>query len=494
MRYRKSIAILFGAVFIALNAMAVSATEYLFKLRDDTVLLFSEDSDYMSEECFADESSLATELGVYTTDDISVIEKYAELGLLDFFEENGEAELFEMPKTSDFLSIAPGVSTVTVPLGQSYAQIGVDHLWSLGLSGKGVTVAVIDSGVNAHPDIVDNLLPGYNYSLTDEEIAADPGAVYTTYDKHRHGTMVAGLIAANGNHYRGIAYEAKIVPIKCFRDSDGKADIDDLAQAMIDAVDIYNCDIINMSCGVNIDYTSLRIAASYVASKGVPIIAAAGNSGSASSVTDACCYPASIDSVVSVANIQKDDTLKSSSQKNDMVDVAAPGTYIYGLEANNSSGYCYNSGTSFACPITSGVAALMLQADPTINDVEMQSILQQTAFDLGDAGKDVKFGYGKVNCAAIASRIFYNKLYRSPIIEYKGTYNVAIRNGFDAIYESMLIFSNHTGIRMIDISVKDVSLGIGESAILSIGKSGEITKLFELDKKTLFPLRSLLTK
>ncbi len=460
--------------------LSASATEYLFKLREDAAIL-CDDAVLMSEECFEDDSSIARVLGVYTTDDISVIEKYLELGLVEFYEENGEAELLDMPQTSDFMTIASGVSSSTVPLGQSYNQINVQALWDLGLTGKGITVAVIDSGVNAHKDIVGNLLPGYNYSLTDAEIAANPSAVYDTTDIYSHGTMVAGLIAANGSHYRGIAPEAKVIPLKCFKDSNGRASLDDLAEAMIDAVDKYGCDIINMSCGSVLNSTVLREATEYVNSKGIPVIAAAGNSGSAYTKTDDYYYPASYDSAVSVANIQKNDTLKSSSQKNDKVDISAPGTETYGIDGSTSSGYINKSGTSFSCPIVTGIATLMLQANPQLSDNELQQILCETATDLGDVGKDVKFGYGKVNCDAIVPRILGGKLYRSNIVEYKGTHNIAMRNGLanTRTVKKINIEFSDTGASETQ---EDISLVTGESIVLEAPDSKVMKLIYESEK------------
>ncbi len=462
--------------------VSASAAKYLFKFKDGADFPVK----YLREARLQSENTLSQALGVYRTEDLDELMKYYEEGLLEFFEEDGEVELFAMPKTADFMSLTSGIDTSTVPLGYSYSQVGVDALWSLGLTGKGITVAVIDSGVTAHKDIIDNLLQGYNYSLTEEEIAKNPDAVYVTKDIRKHGTMVAGLIAANGRHYRGIACEAKIVPLKCFKDSTGTAAVSALSEAMVDAVDKYGCDIVNMSCGVGSDYLTMRLAMNHVSDAGVPIIASAGNYGNINNATDGYIYPASYGGAVSVANIDKNDIHRSSSNKNDMVDISAPGTYVYGIDGNTVAGYMPNSGTSFSCPIVSGIVALMLEARPDLDDVDIQTLLQSTAIDLGEKGKDVKYGYGKVNCSALVPYLLDGRVYTSDFIEYEGTSNVAIRNGNSENLSDFIALATYSGGRMTSIDTLDSPLAYGESSVLS-APSGSKAKLFRLASHSLAP-------
>ena len=464
------------------TAVTANAAEYLFKFKDGADFPVT----YLREARLQSEDTLSQTLGVYKTDDFDELLEYYEAGLLEFFEEDGEVELFAMPKTSDYLNLTSGINSSTVPLGYSYSQIGVDAFWSLGLSGKGITVAVIDSGVTAHKDIIDNLLQGYNYSLTDEEIAANPDAVYVTKDIFRHGTMVAGFIAANGNHYRGIAYEAKIVPLKCFKDSTGKADVSALAKAMVDAVDKYGCDVINMSCGVGADYLTMRLAMNHVLERDVPIIASAGNYGNDNNVTDGLLYPASYSGVISVANIDRNDIHKSSSNKNDMVDVCAPGTFVYGIDGSTVAGYRYNNGTSFSAPIGSGIIALMLEARPNLDDVGIQTLLCATAKDLGDVGKDVKYGYGKVDCEAVVPYLLDGRVYTSKPVLYDGTSNIAIRNGNSESLSDFIAFATYSGGKMMSVETLDTPLEYGESRVFS-AQTGREVKLFRFAPRGLAP-------
>ncbi|MBR3995961.1 MAG: S8 family serine peptidase [Clostridia bacterium] len=480
MSLKKSVAIVFSAILLTFASTVASAQEYLFKLRKDTVALFSENTpEFMSEECFSDNSALATVGKVYTTDDLSVIQKYKEMGLLDYYEENAPAYLLDMPNTNEFMS---SLMSGYVPLGESFAQLNVNELWKLGLNGKGITVGVVDSGANAHTELADNLLSGYNTYDSN----------YITADGVYHGTMVSGLIAANGTSYRGVAYNSKIVPLKAFNDS-GAGNTSTMANGIYKAVDEYNCDIINMSCGSLTNSLTLKDAVKYAINKGVIIIAASGNvSGSKYGTAtvgtkDNLMYPACYDGVISVGNIDRYGNLSNTSMENDYVDVVANGKYITGLSNTNLSGYTGNSGTSFSCPIVTGVVACMLQVDPTLTPKNVEKILQETATDLGTVGRDISYGYGKVNCEAIVRELLEGKLYKSDIVEYKGTYNIAIRNGLDSVYNRFLAFANYSGNKMVGISTKSISLVKGESRVLTLEKKGSLARLFDFSSLNFAP-------
>ena len=479
MSLKKIISAFFVSVLIACTAFTVSAKEYLFKLKEDAAML-CDDAQLMSEECFNDNSALATVGGVYITDDISIIEKYQGMGLLEYYEENSPAYLFDMPDTNEFMS---SLVSGYVPLGESLAQLNVSEFWKLGLSGKGITVGVVDSGANAHTALAGNLLSGYNTYDNN----------YNSADGHGHGTMVSGLIAGNGTSYRGTAYSAKIVPIKAFSDS-GSGNTRTMADGIYKAIEL-GCNVINMSCGSLADDTTLRNAVKYAVDKGVIIIAASGNVDSQKKGTatvgtyDSLMYPACYDGVVSVGNIDRYGNLSSTSIENDYVDVVAHGKYVTGLSNTALSGYKGSSGTSFACPIVAGIVACMLEAKPDLTPMQIETMLQQTATDLGNAGKDFSYGYGKVNCTALVPRLLDGKIYRSGIVEYKGTYNVAVRNGLDAAHNSMLVFATYNGNKMTGIKTKNISLVKGESSTISTAVNGTQQKFFELSSTGFLPLK-----
>ncbi len=436
--------------------------EYLFKLKSgaDVPVSFLLCAEPQKEDI------LASELGIYKTDDTELIEYYKELGILEFCEENGTAELFDMPKTSDFPTASSGKNS----LSTSYGQLSVNAFWSLGITGKDVRVGVVDSGISPHNDIVENLESGYNYYENNNN----------TTDEKNHGTLVAGFIAAKGSGYYGVAPDATVVSLKCF-DSNGNNSIDAIARAITAAWKVYDCDVINMSFGADKNYSTLQNAVYEALENGVIMVAASGNHGSSTSTNDIYYYPASYDEVISVGNIQSNDVIYSSSGKNNQVTVVAPGRYVRGL--SNSSGnmsYSYGTGTSFACPIVSGVVACMLEINPALTQSEVMTILQNTATDLGPIGFDNSYGYGKVNCEKIVKNLLSEKNYRSAIVEYNNTYNVALRNGLSSDYSSKLIFARYSGGKMTDIKSKNVSLASGESIAFSFA-AGDSVKLFELD-------------
>ncbi|MBR5308121.1 MAG: S8 family serine peptidase [Clostridia bacterium] len=465
----------------AVLEVSAFATDYIFKIDSDAAMLCDEEASLMTEECFDEDKAIAKNHGIFKTDDMAVIEKYMEMGLIEYYEEDAPAYLFDMPNTSEYMTIDSGTSSSTVPLGKSYNLLNVQSLWSLGFTGKGVVVGVIDSGVYPNADIAGNILSGENVS---PDVDTDSSKRYITLDGHGHGTCVSGIIAANGDHYRGIAFEAKIVPLKAFTDS-GVGNVSNLVKGIYRAIDVYGCDVINMSCGAAKDSSkSLLAAVNYASSKGVQIIAAAGNNGSQSNTLDADYYPASYDATISVANITADGMHWSSSQENAGVDISAQGRMVYCLK-NSDTGYRYNSGTSFAAPMVTGVAALILGYKPDTTPAEMKSLICDTATDLGITGWDMSYGNGKVNCAGIAQRLLDGTLYRSNIVEYKGTYNYAIRNGLSTPYSAFLAFAKYSGNRMVGIETRSISLESGKSTIMSTDKGSSIIKLFELNKASL---------
>ena len=200
------------------------------------------------------------------------------------------------------------------------------------------------------------------------------GATYTE-DNSNHGTSVASIIASECNNLAtvGISFKSKIVPLKVTDNS--SLTIALAVEAIYDAVDEYECDVINLSFGDTKSNTSLYNAIMYAIDNNVIVVAAAGNWGNTG-----YAYPASYTEVISVANAERVSggfSIKDSSQKNDMVDIAAPGTMLYAIYNNGTVGY--QSGTSFACPVVSATAALAKSMDPDISQSEFHDLIKATA-------------------------------------------------------------------------------------------------------------------
>lgn len=237
---------------------------------------------------------------------------------------------------------------------QHYA-VGSMYAWNAGYRGKGVKVAVIDSGVAAsHEDI--KVAASYN--------AVNP-SLPAAADTSDHGTHVAGIIGATGNNGKGgsgIAPEAEIYNIKVFVDGEAESGMSStIARAIAHAVEVDKVDIINMSLGGIGSAADNEIEAKAVekaVDAGVAVFVSAGNDGS-----KVKCYPAAFPKSICVAATDKSNGRASFSNYGAWVDLAAPGVDIPSTFRNN--GYGYMSGTSQASPVAAGTAAVILSADPT---------------------------------------------------------------------------------------------------------------------------------
>ncbi|MEV0135869.1 S8 family serine peptidase [Dactylosporangium sp. NPDC050688] len=260
--------------------------------------------------------------------------------------------------------------------------------------GDGVVVAVIDSGVDAtHPDLNGAVLAGTGMLGSTSAKGWD--------DPSGHGTGIASLIAARGGtsnmQMLGIAPKAKILPIALPVQFGGT-----LAGPIRYAVD-HGAKIINMSLGrkgAPIKEESDAIA--WARSKGVIIVAAAGNTtqGDAQIPT-----PGSYPGVITVNGTDRDGNLWSGSLQDDGMDIAAPAQDVISAKPKSlvASGFGTSSGTSESTAIVSGVLALIWSKYPTLDAANVVNRLFKTAVDKGPAGRDDRFGWGFVDPLAAVS-------------------------------------------------------------------------------------------
>ncbi|MBP2354659.1 type VII secretion-associated serine protease mycosin [Kribbella aluminosa] len=260
------------------------------------------------------------------------------------------------------------------------------------VTGRGVTVAVIDSGVDAdHPQLNGAVLPGRDL-LT-------PGDLRANFDCVSHGTAVASIIAARpvlGIGFRGIAPGARILPIRVSeRDASeqtGEAvDVAVFAGAIRYAADA-GASVINISLSMYADLKPVRDAVRYAQRHNALIVAAAGNA-HAQQGPDPVTYPAAYPGVVGVGAITIDGNRLSNSQVGSYVDISAPGGGV--LAATRVSGHRYYDGTSFAAAFVSGTAALVRSADPQLSASEVANRLIATATPA--PGPADQYGAGVVN-------------------------------------------------------------------------------------------------
>jgi thermitase len=232
-------------------------------------------------------------------------------------------------------------------------------------STDGVLVAVLDTGIDEqHEDLAGKVVGSVNF--TDSQTASD---------RLGHGTHVAGIIAATANNGIGIvgaAPNARLLNVK-IADDKGMVWASTVAKGIIWAVD-NGAKIINMSLAIPAATPALEEAVNYAWSKGVVIIAAAGNTGSSVPT-----YPASCPNVIAVAATDINGSLWERSNHGDWVSAYAPGAEIYSALPGNS--YGYKSGTSMATAYVTAVAALTLSivtdadGDGLVND-EVTAVLK----------------------------------------------------------------------------------------------------------------------
>jgi serine protease len=274
-----------------------------------------------------------------------------------------------------------------------FGKVRVAEAWPTS-TGAGVTVAVIDTGVDArHPDLAGNVLSGY------DAIANTAG---TSTDPNGHGTHVAGTIAAltgNGAGVSAVAPEAKILPITVLG-ANGSGYMSDTAEGIIWATD-HGATVINMSLGSSSKVTAVSNAIAYARSKGVVVVAAAGNERAQGSPTS---YPAADAGVIGVAATDSADKVASYSNQGSYVDVAAPGSGIISTYPTAlGMSYASMNGTSMASPHVAAVAALIRAHRPALTPDQVQAAMEGSAVDLGTAGKDIDYGHGRIDAVAALS-------------------------------------------------------------------------------------------
>ncbi|MGA7789479.1 MAG: S8 family serine peptidase, partial [Xanthobacteraceae bacterium] len=249
-------------------------------------------------------------------------------------------------------------------------------------TGKNVVVAVIDSEIDVtHPDLTGT-------------IAASFDALAGDQSPHPHGTSIAGAIAAHGR-LMGIAPGAEILAVHAFDDGPGAAKgqatgtsfaIDKGLQWATDN----HARIINMSFAGPADPMLARLLAAAFA-KGIVLIAAAGNAGPQSEPL----YPAADPDVIAVTATDDHDHVFAMANRGRYIAVAAPGVDVFALAPGGT--YQMSTGTSIAAAHVSGIAALLLEREPSLTPGNIRSVLVATAKQIGPPVPDSAYGAGLVN-------------------------------------------------------------------------------------------------
>jgi subtilisin family serine protease len=273
-------------------------------------------------------------------------------------------------------------------------DVGAEPVHSSGYTGKGVKIAVLDTGIDyKHPELARNYKGGYDFINKDKDPMDDNG----------HGTHVAGILAAakNGKGIVGAAPDAQIYAIKV-SDAKGKGSFSGLVKGIDWAIE-HDMDIVTMSITGKGGSKALAKAVDTAYNKhGLVLVAAVGNG------KGDVLYPAAYPQVIGVGSVNKDNALSSFSLTGSEVEFVAPGS---GIKSTAIGGkYRLSSGTSMATPLVTGAIALLLGSDEEEwedtgmvdgdgkwTNNELREVLRGTASDLGKKGKDNLFGYGLLN-------------------------------------------------------------------------------------------------
>ncbi len=259
-------------------------------------------------------------------------------------------------------------------------KIAAPAAWDITSGSSSVIIAILDSGVDGtHPDLTSQMVAGWNFYDGNSD----------TTDVFGHGTLVAGAAAAAENNLVGVASVAggcKIMPIRV-SDTNGYASSSSIAQGLTWAAD-RGIRVANLSFANVTKMSSINTAAQYFQSKGGVVVAAAGNDGMFDSTPDNPNF-------LMVSATDANDTLATFSSTGNNVDLAAPGVSI--LTTVMGGSYAWAGGTSLSAPIVAGVAALVLSVNPSLTGPQIQDVLKTSADDLGPAGWDPSYGWGRVN-------------------------------------------------------------------------------------------------
>ncbi|MFI5986454.1 type VII secretion-associated serine protease mycosin [Streptomyces sp. NPDC051555] len=261
-----------------------------------------------------------------------------------------------------------------------------EEMWKVS-TGKGITVAVIDSGVGELPELAGQVVAGANFARLSKGNERD--------DYSGHGTTMASMIAGtgagpDGDGSYGLAPGAKILPIRISEGGGGETQNEGFIKGIRHAADS-EAKVVNISMSGVSDSPELREAVKYALGRGKLIFAAVGNDG-----TTTVDFPAGTPGVVGVGSVDKNANASKASQYGAQVDISAPGDDIVS-GCGGKTGLCKTSGTSDATALTSASAALLWSAHPDWTNNQVLRVLLNTSGKPRDGvERNDYIGYGVV--------------------------------------------------------------------------------------------------
>jgi len=259
--------------------------------------------------------------------------------------------------------------------------------WDIHTGDPSVGVGLCDTGVNVnHEDLLLHRREGYN--AVDRVWENDGGNIN---DINGHGTWVTGCAAGNGDNGVGIAGVGWNLSHRMMRVSNSPGGGSNLSTLQHGArTSIENGDRVASVSSSGVDSNSNLTTATYIKSQGGLLVWAAGNENRNLTISDR-----DADDIIVAAATDQNDNKASFSNFGRFVDVAAPGVSVF--TTDRSGGYAAVSGTSFSCPLTAGLCALIWSFNPSLTPDEVEAVLKAGADDLGNSGIDDIFGHGRIN-------------------------------------------------------------------------------------------------
>jgi subtilisin family serine protease len=259
--------------------------------------------------------------------------------------------------------------------------------WEIETGSPDIVVAICDTGLRTtHRDLLANRREGLHVPSLKWENAGGP-----IDDVNGHGTACSGCAAGNGNNSRGIAGVGWNLGHRTMRVTDassGDASLSNLTLAARRAAEVGDRVASVSYSGVN--SSSVNTTGAYLRGLGALLVWAAGN--------ESAQYGGSReDSVIVVGATDTGNQLASFSNYGSLIDVVAPGVNIRTTSSSGDNNYTYISGTSFSCPITAGLCGLIWSRNPNLSPAQVEQILRDSCTDLGAAGPDDVFGYGRID-------------------------------------------------------------------------------------------------
>lgn len=293
-----------------------------------------------------------------------------------------------------------GTTAARADLGISGDRNGAEKSYG----NQDVVIAIIDTGIDYdHVDLDGTKVIGWHDVINSRAFP---------YDDNGHGSHVAGIAAGEGDgnsSYKGVAPGAALVGVKALNKfgSGSTTNILDAIDWVIQNKDTFSIDILSMSLGTSGSSNgtdSISLAVNSAFDNGILPVVAAGNSGpsrytigspgAAENAISVCAMADPGENGFFLADFSSRGPTKDNRIK---PDICGPGYNITSVKANTTSGYITFSGTSMSTPFVSGVAALLLDADPTLTPAELKSALFDHAQDWGPEGKDTEYGYGRMD-------------------------------------------------------------------------------------------------